>query len=197
MRTRLSALTLVTVGAAICAPACAQTMKPGLWEINNTMGGQADPRMQEMLKAQKQQMAEMRSKLAEMPPAQRKQIEDMMNKMGTGGGLMESGGMTMKMCVTPEMAAQNQLLEQRQGNCTNKRSPAVGGVMKFSYSCTNPQSSGEGTATFSGDSAYSMNMAMNTLQNGKNVTTTMATKGKWLAASCGDVKPPVLPPAMK
>jgi hypothetical protein len=177
--------------------AAAQAVKPGLWEINNRMDGPQDPQMQQMLKAQQQQMAEMRRKLDSMPPAQRAQMETMLSQMNNAGKILGKEGMTMKVCITPEMAARQSMLENTNGNCKTTRSPAVGGVVKLSYTCTNPPASGEGTATFSGDSAYSMRMTMNMQQGGHNMPTTMASKGRFLSSSCGDVKPPAAyaPPA--
>jgi hypothetical protein len=192
MKCRPLAVTLLSLAAIASAPASAQTMRPGLWEVNNKMGNQSDPRMQEMAKMQKQQMAEMRKQMAQMPPEQRKQMEDMMNKLTAGAQITENGGMTMKVCVTPEMASQNRMMEDKRGNCTNKRTPPIGGTMKVSYVCTKPASTGEGTVTFS-STAYAMDMTMHITEGGKNMTTSMASTGKWLAASCGDVKPPVIP----
>jgi hypothetical protein len=201
MKFQLTALCLLALGAAV--PASAQTVRPGLWEINNKMAGASDPRMQEMRKAQLANMAAMRKQVDSMPPEQRKQMQAMMAKLGQASQMTEDGGMTMKMCVTPEMAAQQKLTTQQREGCTNTRSPAVGGVIKISYSCVKPASHGEGTVTLSGDTGYTMNMTMHVTEGGRNTTTSMATSGKWLAASCGDVKPPAMhmpatrPPAPK
>lgn len=192
MNFRLSALTLLSLGAIACAPASAQSTKAGLWEVTNKLEGAGDPRMQEMANAQKRDMNAMRSQMEKMPPEQRKAMEAMMKKLGQGS-MLDKDGMTVKVCVTPEMAAQNQLTQHQRANCTNKRSPVVGGVMKVSYVCTKPDSSGEGTVSFSGDTAYSMNMTMNITEGGRNQTTAMSSKGKWLSSNCGDVKPPVFP----
>lgn len=189
MNLRLIAVSLLSLGAM--ASASAQTTRPGLWEVNNKMEGAGDPRMQEMAKAQKHDMNAMREQMAKMPPEQRKAMEAMMSKLGQTP-LIDKDGMTVKVCVTPEMAAGNQLTAQQREHCTNKRSPAIGGVMKISYVCTKPASSGEGTVTFSGDTGYTMNMTMNITEGGRNQTTSMSSRGKWLAASCGDVKPPVM-----
>ena len=59
----------LTAGSFI---ATAQTMKPGLWEINNKMTTQSG----EMEKG----MAEMQKQLASMPPEQRKMMEDMIGQ---------------------------------------------------------------------------------------------------------------------
>ena len=57
------ATTSVTLLLLAALPAHAQTMKPGLWEVNNKLGGSP-----EMDKA----MAQMQEQMANLPPAQRK-----------------------------------------------------------------------------------------------------------------------------
>ena len=65
--------------------------------------------------------------------------------------------------------------------------------MKFSFSCTNPPSSGEGEVTFVGSSSYNSRLDMKTVVNGKPETLKMDSTGKWLGTDCGSVKPPTLP----
>ena len=88
--------------ALLSSVAHAQSTKPGLWEINQKVGGNA-----EMDKA----MAEMQQQLASMPPAQRKQMEQMMAAQGVKLG--QGGGMSVQVCVTPEMAAQQEVPVQK------------------------------------------------------------------------------------
>ena len=71
---RLSLLTCLLLGSAAVQ---AQTTAPGLWEMQNKVGGNP-----EMDKA----MADMQKQLAAMPPAQRKQMEAMMGQSGMGIG---------------------------------------------------------------------------------------------------------------
>lgn len=199
MNARLTVTALFALTAIGALPASAQTMKPGLWEVRTKMNGQSDPRMKEMREAQKNSMAEMRKAYDNMSPEQRKHMDAMMAKMGQVNLMNEEGGMTIKTCVTPEMASMNHMdvqHHQRPG-CTNSRSPMVGGVMKVSFSCANPKSSGEGTVRVSGDSAYTVDMNMHSEHEGKVMETSMAASGKWLSSDCGDVKPPPMPPAAK
>jgi len=196
MKLRLTIVTVLSIGA-IAAPVSAQTIKPGLWEITSKMAGAADPRMLEMRKAQMANMAAMKKQFDSMPPEQRKSMEAMMAKMGQINQMNEDGGMTAKMCVTPEMANRHTLTAQQREGCTNDRTPLVGGVMKVTFSCIKPKMHGEGTVTLSGDTAYTMDMKMVTEHDGKSMPTSMSTKGKWLGANCGDVKPPQMhPPQM-
>lgn len=168
----------------LCASASAQSMKSGLWEITQQMkmdsGGMND------------KMAAMQQQMAQMPPEQRKMMEDMMARQGIRMGAAGPGSMSIKTCMTREMAERNQIPTQ-QGDCTSTSSPRVGNTMKVAFTCTRPPSSGEGEITFSGSDAYSMKMKVNTQAGGKPETMDMEGSGKWLGADCGDVKPAASP----
>ena len=173
--------------AAIAAMACgasAQSLKPGLWEITNKLQS-SNPQMD-------QQMAMAQQQMANMPPEQRKMAEEMMARQGVKLGAGGPGGMSMKICMTREMAERNEIPSQR-GDCKTTMLPRSGNTMKMSFACANPPSSGEGEYTFSGSDAYSMKMTVNTQVQGKPEKMNMAGSGKWLGADCGDIKPLALP----
>lgn len=174
-------LTVLLLGSAT---AFAQNIKPGLWEVQSKMGG--DPEMEKA-------MAQMQKQLESMPPAQRKQMEAMMGKQGMS--VNASGGMTMKICITPEMAARQQMPSQTQGDCTSNLGARNGNTLKMSFVCKNPPSKGEGTYTLEGDTGYNTHMTIEALRDGKPHVTTIDGKGKWLTADCGAVKPMQVPPA--
>ena len=183
---------LITISSVLfCAfNANAQTIKPGLWEITQKMkSGSA-----EMNNA----MGALQDQMAKMTPQQRKQMQEMMAKqgvnidLGAGGGATKPGEMTVKMCMTQEMIAQNQTVPQQPG-CTHTQSPRVGNTWKMSFTCTKPASSGEGQTTMISPDAYTMKMTINSSATGKPERMDMEGAGKWLSASCGDVKPLTLP----
>ncbi|MEO8390748.1 DUF3617 domain-containing protein [Polaromonas sp.] len=178
---KLTAPLLAAVTLALSTGALAQTTKPGLWEVTNKMQSSSG----EMEKA----MASMEKQLAGMSPEQRKQMQEMMGKQGMSMGPSAGGGMSMKMCVTKEMAERNELPQQQQGACKTTQSPRSGNTMKISYVCTQPPSSGEGVMTFNGDTAYTMKMNTTTTVKGKPEKITMDATGKWLSSDCGTVKP--------
>lgn len=176
-RTLSLLLCLLTVSAA----AHAQSTKPGLWDITQKMGGNAE---------MDQAMAQMQKQMATMSPAEKKMMQDMMAKQGMalptpGAG----GGMAMKVCITPEMAARQDMPMQTEGDCTTTITSRSGNTLKMNFVCKKPPSTGEGTYTFSGDTAYDMKMLMKSTHQGKPVSTTLDGQGKWLSASCGTVKP--------
>ena len=177
----------ITTGTALlflaALPAHAQTMRPGLWEVNNKVGGSP-----EMDKA----MANMQQQMANLLPAQRKAMEDMLASQGVGLSGVSGGGMVAKICITKEMSASNQMPVLQQGSCTTT-SDKTAMSMKMKFDCTNPPSSGEGQFTFAGDTAYTMKMVVNSAAQGVPKNTTLDTSGKWLTSDCGAVKPMVLP----
>lgn len=167
---------LATITLAMATGAAAQTMKPGLWEINNKMQSGS---------------GEMEKAMTGMPPEQRKQMQDMLAKQGMGQG--GAGGMSVKICMTKEMAERNEMPSQQQGDCKTTHSPRSGNTMKFSYTCAQPPSSGEGLITYVSDTAYTMKMATTATVRGKAEKMNMDASGKWLSADCGNIKPLAAP----
>lgn len=182
----LIALACSTLGA-FAAPAAAQNIKPGLWEVQNKMGGSGDMGSK-MAAAQ----AEMQKQLAAMPPEQRKQMEKMMADKGVGmapGGSVGSGGnMAMRTCISKEMAARNEPPAQ-QGDCKQEMLQKTGNTTKFKFTCSNPPATGEGEVTVISPEAYTMKVKTTAQVKGKAETMTMDAQGKWLSNDCGNLKP--------
>lgn len=162
-------------------PAGAQTMKPGLWEINNKMHNA------EMAKA----MADMRKQMASMSPAERKQMEAMMGQQGMRMAPGQGGGMAVQVCMTKEMVERNDMPMEEGCRVTSQQ--RSGNTMKMAFACTKPPSSGESQVTFSGPDAYTSKTTVRVTEKGKTDTMTMEATGKWLKADCGNVKPVAAP----
>lgn len=168
----------------VAAPAAAQNMKPGLWEINNKMGGSGDTGAK-MAAAQEQ----MQKQMAAMSPEQRKQMEKMMAQQGVGmspGG--SGGGMAVRVCITKEMAARNEPPAQ-QGDCKQESMQRSGNTTKFKFTCSKPPSIGEGEYTLLSPESYTMKMKTTSQVKGKAEQMTMDAQGKWLSNDCGSLKP--------
>jgi hypothetical protein len=176
-------LTSLLFAAAFCTalPVAAQTLKPGLWEITNQM--QSDSSDLSVA------MTMMKEKLASMSPEQRKMVTDMMSKNGMALNLDSSTpGINIKHCMTREMAARGDLPMQDQGgNCKYNKSALSGGSTKYSFTCSSPAASGDGTMTFSGSDAYTNDMNVTTTARGNPEQIKMKTTGKWVSADCGTV----------
>ncbi|MGA0024445.1 MAG: DUF3617 family protein [Burkholderiales bacterium] len=180
---RRAALAIATLlGAVLALPATAQTMKPGLWEIQNKMGGSGDQGAK-MAAA----MEQMQQQMASMPPEQRKMVQDMMAKQGVNMAPGAGGGMSVRICVTKEMAARNEAPVQNEGDCKRETLQRSGNTTKFKFTCANPPSSGEGTVTLHNPESYTMNMKMT--GGRQQGTMTMDAKGKFISSDCGSVKP--------
>lgn len=168
----------------MATPAAAQTMKPGLWEVNNKMGGSGD-----MGAKMSAAMEQMKAQMASMPPEQRKQMEKMMAQQGINMSPESGGGMSARVCITKEMAARNEAPAQQQTDCKREAFQQSGNTTKFKFSCKNPPSTGEGTVTMHNPESYSMQMKV-TRQGGPDTgTMTMDAQGKWLGSDCGNIKP--------
>lgn len=152
-----------------------QKMRPGLWEHHISMKSQSG----QMEAA----MAEMQKSLASMPPEQRKQMEQMMAQQGVSLG---PTGQTVKVCVTKEQAEADHLPQQE--GCTQKVQRINASTMKVSFSCKGgpdePPSSGEGTVTMQGPTAYSGQFRLTTQNQGKPERIDMTQSGKWLSERC-------------
>lgn len=173
--------------AGVAGAAGAQGLKPGLWEITNKMQMDGE-RGRQLAQAQ----AQMQAQMAAVPPEQRKMMEEMMARQGVKLGAGGPGGMSVKMCMTREMAERNEMPVQ-QGDCRTTQQARSGNSMKMAFVCTNPPSSGEGEVTFMGPEAYNMKMSVTTLVEGKSERMNMEGQGRWKGGDCGNIKPMVLP----
>lgn len=166
--------------AALAVPACAQHLKPGLWEIDNNVADSKGQMAGAMAMAQQQ--------LAQLPPDQRKMVEDM---MASHGVQLESGsgsGIAVRMCLTKEMVRNDEIPLQQQGNCNTQRLPSGAGQMKMNFSCSNPPTSGTVDVAFHGDSSYTVKTHV--IQGGnKDNAMDVQSSARWVSADCGGLKP--------
>lgn len=158
------------------------TTKPGLWEMSQKPVGDAQSDAA---------MAQMRQQMASMSPEQRKTLQDSMAKQGMPlPSAGPDGGLAVKVCITPEMAARNQPPPMGKGDCQSEVVSRSGSTLQLRFNCKQPPSSGEGSVTFQGDSAYTSVMNVTSQAKGKPEKVRLEGQGRWLSASCGDVKPP-------
>ena len=175
---------VLALSAGFLAPATAQQkMRPGLWENSISMKSQSGQMEAAMAQAQKA--------MASLPAAQRKQMEQMMAAQGLGINVGPQGH-SIKVCITPEQAAMDQI--PQQDGCTQKIQRVDANTMKVSFSCKggqgDPPTSGEGTVQFQSPTAYTGQFKIKTTGvNGKPDQIDMAQKGQWLSSDCGTIKP--------
>jgi len=130
-------------------------IKPGLWEVSVQTSGCA---------------------------AMQQQMEAMLTQQGFK---MEDKGMSMQVCITPEMAKQPIMPVEQHGKCATNTSPRTGNKVRMTYTCTEPPSRGAGEITFQSDTSYFM--TMRTVNNGQSMDT--QASGRWVDTDCGDVQP--------
>jgi Protein of unknown function (DUF3617) len=159
----------------------AQQLKPGLWEMQQRMQGDAEMNAQ---------MEQARKQMAAMPPAQRKQMEEMMAKHGVqmdfGAG---SSGLAAKVCLTDEDVKRDMMPTDMEGKCKYdwKRSS---NTVKSTFTCTDPVASGTGEWTLVSAERYTMKMDVTSQDKaGKPRAMKMSGEGKWLGADCKGLVP--------
>ncbi|UTY60380.1 DUF3617 domain-containing protein [Massilia sp. erpn] len=176
-RPTLLACALLLVGSS----AGAQTLKPGLWEMNNRIAGGSPETMQAMARAQKE--------MANLPADQRKMLEQMMAQRGVGLNLGDGGGVKLTYCMTKEMAEKRELPAGQPGDCRSTSTPVPGGV-NVSFHCNKPPSQGKGQVIFEGDTGYTMRMDVTSSAHGAPQQMMVEGSGRWLSADCGAAPKP-------
>lgn len=175
---RLTLLACAALGAQanIMAASQAATIRPGLWQVDSKM---ASPDA-----ATDNAMSMVLQQLGNLPPDQRKQLESMAASRGMAMPTVGAdGAVRVTACVTPDMAARRQIPTGQPGDCKSKNTDIAGG-MQVSFACANPKSSGEGKVMFTGDQAFSMQLAVTTSARGTPEQVNVTSNGKWLGASC-------------
>ena len=151
-------------------------IRPGLWQIDSKM---ASPDV-----ATDSAMSMVLQQLGNLPPDQRKQLEAMAASRGMAMPTVGAdGAVRVTACVTPDMAARQQIPTGQPGDCKSNN-VAVPGGMNISFTCANPKSSGTGKVSFQGDQAFTMQLNASTSARGTPEQVNVASTGKWLGATC-------------
>lgn len=166
MRKILVVLSLCSLSSLAFA---AGQMKPGLWEM--TMKSDA---------------------LKNMPKIPPEQMEQM-RKMGINVPQMQDGGMVTKVCITKQMADSDQLpgMDKNESGCQSKNMQHSGNSYSVDIVCNGPDMKGEGKAkgSFSGNESFASTYDFKGTMHGQPVNQHQESRGKWLSADCGSVKP--------
>lgn len=169
---------LGTALALLAGTGWAQAMKPGLWEHRYTLHSQSGPMAQAM--------ADMQKQLATMPPDQRRLMEQTMASHGVG---LSDKAHTLKVCITPEQAAQMDVPAQ-DGRCKQKVTQRTANRVTVAFQCEGePPGQGEATLTLRSPTEYSGTAWFQTVVAGKPEKMNMSQTGRWLSLDCGNVSP--------
>jgi hypothetical protein len=157
------------------------SLKPGLWEtkpISQIVDGH------DMTAQMASAQAKMQQAMANMTPEQRKQMETMMGPQGA------SAGSSMRICVSPAMAARDKPMVDPEGRCEPATVNRSGNKTSFEFNCTaNGRTSvGKGESTVSGDTVTTrVDMTM-TDARGRH-TIKSESQMKYLGSDCQGIKP--------
>ena len=161
----LPMLILIATAATVWA---AGPMKAGLWEMTTRSDAMKG--------------------VPKMSPEQMEQ----MKKMGVNMPQMKEGGMVMKVCISKEMAERDQPpTGHNESGCESKNFRRQGNGYSMDIVCDNAHMKGTGTVkgTYSGSEGFTSVSDFKGTAQGRPVNTHSESSGKWLGASCGDVKP--------
>lgn len=170
--TLLAGLSLVLLAEA--AEPMKLNVKPGLWEIASEGQINGAPPIPE-------------DTLARLTPEQRAKFEAAMQASMANAAKPRLS----KHCMTPEKIQRGLDVEQHNtATCQKKVASNSSSEMEFSEDCNNENGSTTITEHFqlSGSEQMTGTVHVVRTQGGKTMTINSTIHGKWLGASCGDVK---------
>jgi hypothetical protein len=154
-------------------------LKPGLWEVKPT-SQVVDGR--DMTAQIAESRARMQQAIANMPPEQR---QSMMNQMPA-----QSADGSMRICVSPEMAAKDQPMIDHTGHCPPAKVTRDGNRSSFEFNCTTDghNTVGKGERVVNGGSVTTrVDMTMTDARGSHTVHT--ESQMKYLGSDCQGIKP--------
>ena len=175
----MSRFTIVILGALFVsslAPAIEADIKPrpGLWEVSATN--------------------DLLALAPQIPSDQMEKLRGLGRQHGFDMPRIENGAASSRICITPEMAAQNAMpdLHQQQSGCTTRNAVRNGPRYSMQISCSGGQVRGSGRAEGMLESAerFSGTTTFNGTVQGNPVNEQAQTSGRWVAVSCGGLGAP-------
>jgi hypothetical protein len=167
---------LAALFASSLAPAVAADVKPrpGLWEISATN--------------------DLLALAPRIPSDQMEKLRGLARQHGFDMPRIENGAASSRICITPEMAAQNTMpdLYQQQSGCTSRNAVRNGARYSMDISCSGGQVRGSGRTEGMLESAerFSGTTTFNGTVQGNPVNEQAQTSGRWVAASCDGLGAP-------
>jgi hypothetical protein len=160
--------------SVFCSTAqAAGPMRPGLWE----MGAQSDL-LRLLPKLSAEQTRQLSDFGIQLPPSR-------------------DGALLARVCITPEMAAQEQppMLAPNDMGCTSRNFRHQGNAYSMELVCDSEKMNGQGTlnGTFASDRQFSATLHFTGTAYGQPISQTQQTSGDWIGPDCGKVKP-IAPP---
>lgn len=178
------------VVSAVALPAAAQLSpkpEPGLWETRTKMTVNGRDMLADMRAAQEAMMKS-------LPPEQRAQMAEAMKAQG-GGAPSEAENECIdakSLADWSDPKARLREMEKDMPGCKFDQTSTSGSTLQFKGRCADPQGfSGDiaGTMTMKGAREWSSLYTGKGKSQGRPMDMRVETSGRWLAASCGAVKP--------
>jgi hypothetical protein len=184
---RIAAQALAACGlalaAAVVAPVAAQEVRPGLWEMHPLPGDEGGGRI-DLSQAQKL--------IERLPAEQRRQIEARLAQRGMAPGAADG---TVRVCVTPEMAARLNT-DGPHGDCSTARRVVRGdrtagtGEVEVAFRCTEPESTSSGRIEIRAADHYLIDLTrLRPDGAGGQRSKRLHAEAHRVAADCGAVQP--------
>ena len=173
MRKSLFVFSLISLLLASAAKSAETSMRPGLWEVTTS--------------------SDLLWFVPQIPPEQMEGLKDLAKEYGVDMPQIENGSAISNTCITQEMATQKHPpgLYQSQMGCVAKNTTHIGNRYHLDFECTGEQLKGNGSAegTFVSMEKFTGQTRFNGFVQGNSVNEKADISGKWLNASCGNVKP--------
>ena len=148
--------------------------RPGLWEISATN--------------------DLLALAPQIPSDQMEKLRGLAQQHGFDMPKIENGAASSRICITPEMAAQNVMpdLYQQQSGCTTRNAVRNGARYSMQISCSGGQVRGSGRAEGMLESAerFSGTTTFYGTVQGNPVNEQAQTSGRWVGESCGGLGAP-------
>ena len=165
------ALFMSTLAPAIAADIAP---RPGLWEISATN--------------------DLLALAPQIPSDQMEKLRGLARQHGFDMPKIENGAASSRICITPEMAAQNTMpdLYQQQSGCTTRNAVRNGARYSMDISCSGGQVRGSGRSEgmLESPERFSGTTTFNGAVQGNPVNEQAQVSGRWVAASCGGLGAP-------
>jgi hypothetical protein len=127
-----------------------------------------------------------------LPKFSAAQIEQM-RVMGIDVPDVRDGTIVNKICISPEMAAQDEppLLEPNDSGCRRSAYQRDGSRYSMTMQCDGAEVQGQGqiTGVFGGNQRFTSTSRFEGIVHGLPLNQTQQTSGRWLAEDCGAVRP--------
>ena len=169
----LSVFALISLLLLPVAESAETQMRPGLWEVTTS--------------------SDLLWFVPQIPPDQMEGLKDLAKEYGLDMPKIQNGSAVSNTCITQEMATQKTPpgLYQSEMGCVAKSASHIGNKYRLDFECTSEQLKGKGSAEgiFVSMEKFAGQTTFNGFVQGNPVNEKADISGKWLNASCGNVKP--------